>query len=110
MENYEGGAGIKPTSFVFSAGVCYLLLSARMEKLYDNVNGKIANVIEYLGKNSFVLYLLHIHVVKYTHRVLDVTYSWALYFLVVLTLSVVMIEIMKKLIPSRYQYYLGIYQ
>lgn len=109
MENYDGGAGIKPTSFVFSAGVCYLLLSARMEKIYDSINCKIANVIEYLGKNSFALYLLHIHVVKYTHSVLDITHSWTLYFLVVLILSILLIEIIKKLIPSKFQYYLGIY-
>lgn len=110
IENYESGEGIKPTSFIFSAGVCYVLLSARLEKLYDNVNGQIANVIEYLGKNSFVLYLLHIHLVKYVRSMLGMTQSSILNFFVVLTLSIVMIEIMKKLIPSRYQYYLGIYQ
>lgn len=110
IENYGGGAGIKPTSFIFSAGMCYLLLSARMEELYDKVNSKISIVVEYLGKNSFVMYLLHIHVVKYTHRVLDITHSWTIYFLVVLISSIVLIEVMKKLIPSKYQYYFGIYK
>lgn len=110
MENYDGGAGIKPTSFVFSAGVCYLLLSARMEKIYDSINCKIANVIEYLGKNSFVLYLLHIHVVKYTHRMLETTQSWIAYFLVVLILSIVIIELIKKIVPSKFHRYIGIYQ
>ena len=109
IENYAGGAGIKPTSFVFSAGMCYLSLSTSMEKLYDSINCKISNVIEYLGKNSFALYLLHIHVVKYTHSVLDITHSWTLYFLVVLILSILLIEIIKNLIPSKFQYYLGIY-
>ena len=110
MENYDGGAGIKPTSFVFSAGVCYLLFSARMEKIYDSINCKIANVIEYLGKNSFVLYLLHIHVVKYTHRMLETTQSWIAYFLVVLILSIVIIELIKKIVPSKFHRYIGIYQ
>lgn len=109
IENYGGGAGIKPSSFAFSAGMCYLLLSSRMEKYYDSINGKITNVIEYLGKNSFVLYLLHIHVVKYTHKVLDITNSWAIYFIVVLILSIMLVELIKRLVPSRYHYCLGIY-
>lgn len=110
LKYYGGGVGIKPTSFIFSAGMCYLLLSSRMEKLYDNVNSKIAAVIEYLGKNSFILYLLHIHVVKYAHRILDITHSWTANFFVVLIISILMIEIIKKLVPSRFHYYLGIYK
>ena len=110
IENYDGkGAGYKLTSFIFSAGMCYLLLSARIEKLYDSINDKITNVIEYLGKNSFVLYLLHIHVVKYTHKVLDITNSWAIYFIVVLILSIMLVELIKRLVPSRFHYFLGIY-
>lgn len=108
-ENYGGGEGIKLSSFIYSAGMCYLLLSARMEELYDKVNSKISIVVEYLGKNSFVIYLLHIHVVKYTHRVLDITHSWTVYFMVVLILSIASIEIIKKLLPSKCQYYMGIY-
>lgn len=109
-ENYGGGAGIKPTSFIFCAGMCYLLLSVRMEELYDKVNSKIATIIEYLGKNSFVIYLLHIHVLKYTHGVLDITHSWTVCFLVVLILSIGLIEMIKKLFPSRIHHYLGIYR
>ncbi|MBQ3806276.1 MAG: acyltransferase [Prevotella sp.] len=109
IENYGNGAGYKLTSFIFSAGMCYLLLSARMEELYDSINGKIANVIVYLGKHSFILYLLHIHVVKYTRIVMNMTQNWTVYFLVVLIISIVLIEIIKKILPLRYHYYLGIY-
>lgn len=65
--------------------------------------------IYYFVAVIFVLYLLHIHVVKYTHKVLDITNSWAIYFIVVLIISIMLVELIKRLVPSRYHYCLGIY-
>lgn len=110
LTNFGGGAGIKPSSFIFSAGMCWLLLSSCIEKIYYKLNHGVAYFFEYLGKNSFALYLLHIIIKGYVFKYIpDMRDHWMLSLAVVLFLTVMVIEMIKKVVPSKYSYYLGIY-
>lgn len=111
--NYGMGVGIKPSAFLFSIAICILLMSATIEKTYiklSNTNKKFFRFLEYLGSISFAIYLSHYYFKLYILSLIPfVDYSWITRWVTVLVCSVLIIELLRRLIPQKYHQFLGIY-
>ncbi len=100
-----GGFGIKLSSFIFSFGLILLLFSEKLERKY-NSSLWLNKWIEKLGNLSFGIYLIHCYVIIVVERIIPSNY-WLLDFLLVLTLTSLIILISKKLLPTVSKRYLG---
>lgn len=108
--NYGSGAGIKPSSFIFSIAMCFVMFSSRLEQIYDNCHVKLFKALEYIGSISFAVYLLHMYVKSFIlPKIPLVSEYWFLRWLIVFMVSVMIVELIKRTVPSRYHSYIGIY-
>lgn len=96
--------GIKLSSFIFSAGIIWLFLSKRIENSYnENI---FTSIINYIGGISFGIYLLHVYIIAAYSKI--ITYdNWLLNWIAVISLSILVIWITKKIMPSFSKKYLG---
>ena len=108
--NYGSGAGIKPSSFIFSIAMCFVMFSSRLEQIYDNCHAKLFKALEYIGSISFAVYLLHMYVKSFIlPKIPLVSEYWFLRWLIVFMVSVIIVELIKRWIPSQYHRYIGVY-
>jgi peptidoglycan/LPS O-acetylase OafA/YrhL len=102
--NYEGGIGIKLSSYIYSYGIILLLLSPKIEALYkDNY---LTRTISYVGRNSFGLYLTHCYVITMV-KVLYPISSWFLSYFVVVSLTILLVMMSRKIFPKYINKYIG---
>lgn len=107
--NYGLGFGIKPSSFVFSIAMCVVMFSSRIEQLYNRYHVKLFKALEYIGSISFVIYLLHMYVKSFILTKIPFAGEfWITRWLIVFVISVMLVELIKKCVPSRYHRYIGI--
>lgn len=105
VTNYGSGYGIKLSSFIYSLGCILLLMSYIINNLYRS--RKIGKVVEWIGRNSFVIYLFHCYIVISLGKV-PVELPWIVRWAVVVLLSLVVAQALKS-IPIRIRYDLGSY-
>ena len=105
VSNYGSGYGIKFSSFVFSAGVILLFLSSKLERVYPC--SFLNRFIEWVGRNSFFIYLFHCYIVIALDRI-PIELPWIARWIIVVTSSVAIAEGFKCL-PPRIRYYIGSY-
>lgn len=98
------GLGIKLSSFVFSAGVVWLAFSERLENSYAET--RFTAAINYIGRISFGIYLLHVYVIEIWKRLLPAG-SWVVDWIAVMCLTVSIIAFVKALNPRFAKKYLG---
>ena len=103
---YGKGVGIKPSSFIYSAGMIFLMFSNKVENLIRRT-GAIYRFIIWIGSLSFGIYLVHCYFISFFVKRLPVD-SWLLKWSIALFLTVVFILILRKLLPTKYHKYLGI--
>ena len=106
LDHYGKGVGIKPSSFIYSAGMIFLLFSNKVEKLIRR-KGAIYRFIIWIGSLSFGIYLIHCYFISFFVKRLPID-SWLLQWSLALFLTVVFILILRKLLPTKYHKYLGI--
>ena len=106
LDHYGKGVGIKPSSFIYSAGMIFLMFSNKVEKLVSRT-GIIYRLFIWIGSLSFSIYLIHCYFVSFLAKRLTID-NWLLQWSISLSLTVVFILILRKLIPTKYQKYLGI--
>ena len=106
FDHYGKGVGIKPSSFIYSAGMIFLMFSNKVENLIRRT-GAIYRFIIWIGSLSFGIYLIHYYFISFFVKRLPVD-SWLLQWFLALFLTVVFILIIRKMIPTKYQKYLGI--
>ena len=106
LDHYDKGVGIKPSSFIYSAGMIFLLFSNKVENLIRRT-GAIYRFIIWIGSLSFGIYLTHCYFISFCVRRLSID-SWLLQWSLALSLTVVFILIIRKLLPTKYHKYLGI--
>ncbi len=94
--------GYKLSAFIYSAGAILLLFSERIESLYkaDNI---FCRIVEFIGKASFGIYLIHLIII----RSLPFN-SGFLLFVSTLSVTIVVIEILRMVLPPMIQTYIGI--
>ena len=103
---YGKGVGIKPSSFIYSSGMIFLMFSSKLENLIRRT-GAIYRFIIWIGSLSFGIYLIHCYFISFFVKRLPVD-SWLLKWSIALFLTVVFILILRKLLPTKYHKYLGI--
>lgn len=103
--NFGSGFGIKFSSFIYSYGCILLLLSRKFEQLYHSRT--LGRIIEWVGRNSFVIYLFHCYIIIVLNKV-PLELSWMARWVIIVTLSIVVAQLL-KLMPSRLRYYIGSY-
>ena len=106
LDHYGKGVGIKPSSFIYSAGMIFLMFSNKVEKLVSRT-GIIYRLFIWIGSLSFSIYLIHRYFVSFLAKRLTID-SWLLQWSIALSLTVVFILIIRKLLPTKYHKYLGI--
>lgn len=106
LDHYGKGVGIKPSSFIYSAGMIFLMFSNKVENLIRRT-GAIYRFIIWIGSLSFGIYLIHCYFISFCVRRLPID-SWLLQWSLALSLTVVFILIIRKLLPIKYHKYLGI--
>ena len=106
LDHYGKGVGIKPSSFIYSAGMVFLMFSSKVENLIKRT-GAIYRFMIWIGSLSFGIYLIHCYFISFFVRRLPID-SWLLHWSLALSLTVVFILILRKLLPIKYHKYLGI--
>ena len=106
LNHFGKGVGIKPSSFIYSAGMIFLMFSNKVENLIRQT-GAIYRFIIWIGSISFGIYLIHCYFISFFVKRLPID-SWLLHWSLTLSLTVVLILILRKLLPTKYQKYLGI--
>lgn len=106
LDHFGKGVGIKPSSFIYSAGMIFLMFSNKVENLIRQT-GAIYRFIIWIGSISFGIYLIHCYFISFFVKRLPID-SWLLHWSLTLSLTVVLILILRKLLPTKYQKYLGI--
>lgn len=103
-QNYQGGIGIKLSSFIYSFGMVILVLHPKIQSFYrDNL---FTSFIVYIGKISFGIYLIHCYVITILRMIMPMD-SWLLSWLLVSLITILIIMGCRKMLPSRINKYLG---
>lgn len=96
--------GIKLSSFIFSAGVIWLCFADKMESQYrENV---IFGAVNWIGGISFGVYLLHCYWIEII-RHFSPSLSWAMFWILVLSVTILTIWALKSIMPDLAKKYLG---
>ena len=106
LDHYGKGVGIKPSSFIYSAGMIFLMFSNKVENLIRRT-GAFYRFMIWIGSLSFGIYLIHCYFISFFVKRLPID-SWLLQWSLALFLTVVFILILRKLLPTKYHKYLGI--
>ena len=106
LDHYGKGVGIKPSSFIYSAGMIFLMFSNKVENLIRRT-GAIYRFIIWIGSLSFGIYLIHCYFITFCVWRLPID-SWLLQWFIALCLTVGFILILRKLFPTKYHKCLGI--
>ena len=112
LSHYTLGFGIKPSSFVFSLGFVLVMMSKKVEEFYNSLQSRsaIVKVLEYIGSVSFAVYLIHCYAISWIlPRTGCINGFWFSRWLMVVIVSLVGIMILKRIVPSKYKYLIGIY-
>lgn len=89
--------GIKLSSFIFSAGVIWLLFCRKIEDSYSE--NLIFKIVRKIGEVSFGIYLLHCYLIWGVDQVFS-GIGWIEKWVLVLTLTMVVIFSVKAVIPK----------
>ena len=101
------GFGIKATAFLYSSFVLWLLFSKRIQSLYESRKNFFFTLIEYIGKLSFGIYLIHCYVISLIGKLVGLE-SWGIKWFITVVLTVTIIHIVKITLPFKFiSKYLG---
>lgn len=106
LDHYGKGVGIKPSSFIYSAGIVFLMFSSKLENLIRRT-GAFYRFMIWIGSLSFGIYLIHCYFISFFVKRLPID-SWLLQWSIALSLTVVFILMIRKIVPTKYHKYLGI--
>lgn len=96
--------GYKFSSFIFSYILILIFFSKKAEDFFREVKGFVCARIIYVGKISFGIYLLHYLLIPFLQFG-----GWAVNWIMVLLVTMLVIAIIKSLFPAFAKKYLGFY-
>ncbi len=104
MQRDVTALGIKMSSFIFSAGMIWLLFSKKMESTYSEKI--LMKTVNWIGGISFGIYLLHCYVIIAVSKIVP-EIGWIEKWTLVLCITVLLIWIAKSIFPKFSVKYLG---
>lgn len=96
----RSGFGIKATAFIYSLIVIFILFSKQCQKLYESNKNKLFSIIEYIGKLSFGIYLIHCYFIIPINKIIGIDF-WAFKWLLTLAISICFIQLVKWVLPYK---------
>lgn len=102
----KNGIGIKLSSWMYSLGVIMLLISEKVEKIYNE--NSIISIIHIIGVNSFGIYLVHMLVLIFIRRITHI--SWIEDWVLAIIFSMALIKLAKLIVPNISNRFLGFKQ
>lgn len=103
--NGQNGAGLKPTVYIFSLLMILILFSKQVQELY-NENNTLNQIISYIGRISFGVYLIHCIVLMILSHIIN-TNVWVVRWFLAATISILIIMISRRFMPERVNKYIG---
>lgn len=102
---HAGGVGIKLSSYIYSFGMILFLFSNKIQSLYKDNN--VTNLITYIGRISFGLYLTHCFVIMVLDA-LPIPQIWIIRFVLTALIDTLGIMLAHRALPSKLNKYLGL--
>ncbi len=102
---HGGGFGVKPSSFLFSLSMIFLLFNKRLENYY-NERSKLILLIRKIGNLSFGIYLTHCFFISIIHNI-PFKFSWFVEWLIILSISFVFVKIGNYIFPKKINKFIG---
>lgn len=108
LEFGNGGYGQKVFSFLFNiCAVCWLF-SPHTRNLFEKFGNRLLlKPFTWLGRKSFLIYLLHCYFINFIIPRIPFTFSWFSETITVLILSVLSVIVAERL-PKKIRYYIGL--
>lgn len=101
------GFGIKASAFLYSFIIILILFAKKSQAFYESNNNKFLSFIEYIGKISFGIYLIHMYVIILVNKLIGIE-NWSLKWFITILSSMIIIYCVKKLLPNKFtSKYLG---
>lgn len=101
------GFGIKASAFLYSFIVILILFAKKSQAFYESNNNKFLSFIEYIGKISFGIYLIHMYVIRLVNKFIGFE-NWGIKWFLALVLSMAIIYGVKQILPDKFaSKYLG---
>lgn len=101
------GFGIKASAFLYSFIIILILFAKKSQAFYESNNNKFFSFIEYIGKISFGIYLIHMYAIRLVNKFIGVE-NWGLKWFITIISSMIVISCVKKLLPNKFtSKYLG---
>lgn len=101
------GFGIKASAFLYSFIIILILFAKKSQAFYESNNNKFFSLIEYIGKISFGIYLIHMYAIRLVNKFIGVE-NWGLKWFITIISSMIVISCVKKLLPNKFtSKYLG---
>ena len=98
--NNHHAFGIKATAFIYSSIVLLILFSKQAQDFYESRKYMIFSIIEYIGKKSFGIYLIHCYIIRFAYGFIY-SLNWGIKCLLTVVLSIVVIELIKLILPNK---------
>ena len=95
---YGSGMGIKLSAFIYSAGVLMIIFSKQAESIFKE--NRMTKLILWIGEVSFGIYLIRMYVRYVLNYIVNID-SWLLNWFLIITLSSIIIIILKKFVSSQ---------
>lgn len=101
--NYGSASyGIKASAYIYSSIVLFILFSKKAETFYETNKNIVFSFIEYIGRLSFGIYLIHCYFITFIiNRIIGNEY-WGIRCFCTILCSIFFIEIIKKVVPNRF--------
>ena len=106
IAHFGNGDGIKPSTYIYSAGMILLLFSRKTENLLTNA-GILYRCLIWIGSLSFGIYLIHCHIIGFVVKKMAID-SWSLKWGLTLLLTILFILVSKNILPLKFHKYFGI--
>lgn len=109
-EAYVIGVGMKTTSFAWSFVFISLFFTRDVRQTFDNDN-YIFKLLALIGRYSFGIYLIHLYslmIIGMLTGKMNIEMLWIAKWFMAVTLSLIIVLIIDRIIPSKYIKYIGI--
>lgn len=105
MQKYGEGLGMKPSAYLYALGMILVAFDQRCKDAYRSV--PLLRPIEYLGRVSLGIYLIHCYMIGVAKHLPYATELWGVKWIATLLLSAGFIWCVNKILPEKASRWIG---